>query len=273
MRKIAVAFLFLFIVILLGRILHHYCDIYMMPHVQKHRDMTTPREINGIPLVVYQSWGSHFLPRKMRETVLKNSEMNPEFDFYLFSDNECRQFIKQYFSPEVVWAFDTLRPGAYKSDLWRYCVLYVKGGVYFDIKLEAKVPLVDLVKIQPTIFVKDYVSTTKNYDCLWNGLMISAPGNKIFKACIEEIVENCRKKDYRQNQLDITGPCLLGRMVKRLEPTHFLEYAQFVLSNNKIIYNSKVIFEYYKEYRKEQTKWQKGEYYGKLYKEHRIYQE
>ena len=27
-------------------------------------------------------------------------------------------------------------PGAYKADLWRYCILYIYGGIYIDIKLE-----------------------------------------------------------------------------------------------------------------------------------------
>jgi mannosyltransferase OCH1-like enzyme len=209
----------------------------------------------------------------MRECIFTNLEKNPEFDYYLFSDEESRAFIQKHYSPEVVKAFDILRPGAYKSDLWRYCVLYVKGGVYFDIKLETQIPLVDLLSIQQTMLTKDHVSATKNYDCLWNGLMISAPGNELFRHCIESIVKSCRERNYERNNLDITGPCLLGRMVKIHQPTLFSHYSVFALSKDKIIYNSKVIFTTYKTYREEQKKWQKGDYYGKLYTEHKVYHE
>lgn len=271
--KAYIPLLVLFLVVILGQLLWLKTDIFRTPHFLERKDKTAPREINGIPLVIYQSWGSHFLPRTMHGVVMKNLEQNPEFDYYLYSDEECRAFIQSHYSSEVVKAFDTLRPGAYKSDLWRYCVLYAKGGVYFDIKLESQTPIVDLLQIQQTMLTKDHVSITKNYDCLWNGLMISAPGNEIFKYCIEDIVKSCREKNYQRNNLDITGPCLLGRMVKQHHPTLYSQYSVFALSIDKIIYNSQPIFKYYKNYRTEQKKWQKGEYYGKLYKDHNVYHE
>ena len=61
-------------------------------------------------------------------------EQNPEFEHYLYDDDDCRNFISKHFDEEVVEAFDLLIPGAYKSDLWRYCILYVTGGIYLDIK-------------------------------------------------------------------------------------------------------------------------------------------
>ena len=33
----------------------------------------------------------------------------------------CRDFIQKHFNMETLWAFDKLKPGAYKADLWRYC--------------------------------------------------------------------------------------------------------------------------------------------------------
>ena len=47
----------------------------------------------------------------------------------------CRDFIAKHFSEEVVYTFDKLKPGAYKADLWRYCVMYITGGIYLDIKM------------------------------------------------------------------------------------------------------------------------------------------
>ena len=48
---------------------------------------------------------------------------NPIFEHHLFDDNDCREFIKNNFPEVVLQAYDGLIPGAYKADLWRYCIL------------------------------------------------------------------------------------------------------------------------------------------------------
>ena len=53
---------------------------------------------------------------------------------YLFNDDACREFLAMTFPTDVVYAYDRLIPTAFKADLWRYCILYMFGGVYMDIK-------------------------------------------------------------------------------------------------------------------------------------------
>ena len=60
------------------------------------------------------------------------NKINPLFTHYVFSDNDRRLFIEQHFDTTVLHAYDSLIPGAYKADLWRYCVLYINGGIYLD---------------------------------------------------------------------------------------------------------------------------------------------
>ena len=55
--------------------------------------------------------------------MLKILNNNPEFNHYLYDDKMCREFIKQNFQ-KCFYVFDKLKPGAYKADLWRYCILY-----------------------------------------------------------------------------------------------------------------------------------------------------
>jgi mannosyltransferase OCH1-like enzyme len=43
--------------------------------------------------------------------------------------------MKKYFAnTSTLWAYEQISPyaGASHADLWRYCVLYIFGGVYFD---------------------------------------------------------------------------------------------------------------------------------------------
>ena len=92
---------------------------------------------NEIPHIIYQTYQSEKLPEKMLESNNKLKLLNSDFSFELFNDNDCRQFIEENFNKCVLEAFDNLIPGAYKSDLWRYCILYLNGGIYLDIKFES----------------------------------------------------------------------------------------------------------------------------------------
>jgi mannosyltransferase OCH1-like enzyme len=89
-----------------------------------------------IPCDIYQTWYTKDLPEKMRERVNLLKSQNPNFNHYLFDDNDCFDFIKAHFDKSVINAFESLVPGQYKCDLWRYCVLYIHGGIYMDIKMK-----------------------------------------------------------------------------------------------------------------------------------------
>ena len=75
-----------------------------------------------IPANIFQTWESKRLPKLMYNAVKKIRRFNPRFNYHLYDDNECREFIKNNFDNEVLNAYDTLIPGAYKADLWRYCI-------------------------------------------------------------------------------------------------------------------------------------------------------
>ena len=87
-----------------------------------------------IPLNIFQTWHTKKLPPLMENAVNKIKLLNPRFNHQLFDDYDCREFIKKNFTLEILNAYDSLIPGAYKADLWRYCILYKLGGIYLDIK-------------------------------------------------------------------------------------------------------------------------------------------
>jgi len=244
----------------------------------------TPRVINetinnpyNIPLTIYQSWHSNIIPNTMALYIKKLIDMNPEFDYYLYSDENSRLFIKDNFNEDVLNAFDTLIPGAYKSDLWRYCILYVKGGIYLDLKFYCKIPLKNILIYGSTVFVKDRflknMVPREKYN-IYNALMVSIPYNIIFKHCIDDIVNSCKLKLYKENPLAVTGPELLGFIVMKYEPEKYNDYVKFIHEDGgivKVINNNIVILGEYSEYRKEQQFFQKTKRYNELWHERKIY--
>ena len=87
-----------------------------------------------IPLHLYTCWHTKDLPPLMKANFDFLVESNPKISFHLYDENDCREFIRTHFKPDVLDAYDRLIPGAYKADLWRYCILFIKGGIYLDIK-------------------------------------------------------------------------------------------------------------------------------------------
>jgi mannosyltransferase OCH1-like enzyme len=139
-----------------------------------------------IPLKIFQTWYTKDLPYNMKQNVDKLKTSNPEFEHYLFDDNDCREFIKNNFHESVLKAYDKLIPGAYKADLWRYCVLYIHGGIYMDIKLNCinGFKLIELTKANH--LVKDRLPPLTIY----NALMVCQSGSPLLWKAIQIIVIN-----------------------------------------------------------------------------------
>ena len=233
------------------------------------KDSSRGASYKGVPLVIYHSWGSATVPPRMHKHIQELIEQNPEFDYSFNTDDDCRRFIAEHFDAEVARAFDCLRPGAYNSDLWRYCILYRKGGVYIDIKCSPKMPLIQFIdRYEPPLFVRDSPKGM-SYPCVWNGFMISAAGNPIFKACIDEIVKNVKEKSYAEGGLSITGPCLLGKVMRRMAPNQIsgLQDAYYKIVDE----SGKVVMDHYPSYRDDQRRFQKTEHYTHLYRRGQVY--
>jgi mannosyltransferase OCH1-like enzyme len=204
---------------------------------------------NPIPLNIFQTWYTKDLPKKMRQRVEELKARNPEFQHYLFDDNDCREFIKNNFDSDVLNAYDSLIPGAYKADLWRYCVLYINGGIYMDIKLKCinGFKLIELTKNNH--YVKDRVPPLSIY----NALIVCQKGSPLLWKAIYRILFNVTRKIYGKNPLAPTGPTMLGEIILRnkFRPNIDLYHHN---GGGYIIYKNRfVISTEYSEYNKERS--------------------
>ena len=87
-----------------------------------------------IPLNFYTCWHTKDLPPLMKQNYDQLVLQNPEFNCHVYDENECRLFIQTNFDLDILKSYNSLIPCSYKSDLWRFCVLYINGGIYMDIK-------------------------------------------------------------------------------------------------------------------------------------------
>jgi len=229
--------------------------------------------INGIPNNVYLTWSSLTVPKNMYSTVLNNIDNNPDFNFYIYDDDACANFIKKYFDPEVLYVYNNLKPGAYKADLFRYCILYIYGGVYMDIKFILHKKLKDLILKYNYIFVSDLQTDKTCRGGSFNGFIVSAKNNNIFIDCINQIILNYKNNYYGLNSLYPTGPCLLGYIIQTYYP--FINYKLYVVYkpdgytiNDE---DNNIIISQYPQYRSDLYYFSKTKHYGELWDDNNIY--
>ena len=222
--------------------------------------------ISIIPLKIFQTWHTLDLPPKMKQNVELLQKQNPEFTHYLYDDKMCRDFIQEHFDEDVLWAFDKLKPGAYKADLWRYCVLYIHGGIYLDIKYKCinNFKLIQLTDQEYWVKDRKYSifsnSNNKNMG-IYQAFIISLPNNILFQNSINLIIQNCKYNYYQNNDLAITGPHLISTFYSQTQIYNFI----LNFNGHQILYNRKPILQYYDEYRNEQLRNSNTGYYKVLW--------
>lgn len=221
-----------------------------------------------IPLKIFQTWHTKDLPPLMNQASNELKRRHPRFEYLLFDDNECRQFIVDHFDGDVVDAFDCLIPGAYKADLWRYCVLYINGGMYLDMKYGVTngFRLIELTEKEHWVLDADNRG-------IYNAFIAVLPKNETLLRCIREIVNHVKNKYYGTNFLEPTGPLLVAKCLSQQQKGN-IELRHFVhpITHNKVIlYKNHAIMKMYNGYYQEQEQFKKVDHYSNMWSERRVY--
>lgn len=206
-----------------------------------------------IPMKIWQTWSTKNLPTEMTKSVNTLKECNPDFEYNLYDDNDCEKFIYKHFGQDIQEVFNSLIPGAYKADLWRYCVLYIYGGIYLDIKFVPvkKFNFINLVNDEHFCRDRDGDFWIKHCFGIYNAILITLPRNKLMLMAIKKILKNYNTNNYDHGSLYISGPGLLGNLYENIYSNQNLD-----LDNDNseyISWNGVKILSYYSEYRNEQS--------------------
>ena len=123
--------------------------------------------------------------------------------YTLWGLDAAGDFIAEHFDSSVTDAFNRLQPYAYKADLFKYCLLSVKGGWTIDagIKMLQSPTELFVAAENPQLLI---FRATGLWDASWNcslALIYAEPGQQAFSTAIDEVVDNCRKRHYGHNPL------------------------------------------------------------------------
>ena len=134
-----------------------------------------------VPRVLMQTWHRPLedLPQRVAAGIRMCSQgLSHEY----FRDSQCKEFLYTNYGPQHVAKFDQLRCGAHKADFFRYCYLYIEGGVYMDVDLEPRQTLVSILAgIAPGTLVTCLDASRSG---IFQAFIATPPGHPVFPELI-----------------------------------------------------------------------------------------
>lgn len=165
-----------------------------------------------IPKHIYQTWKFKHVSDELEKIVISWKTWNPDYTYTRMDDEECLEFIRANFDESVCLAYTRIIPGALKADLWRYCVLYIYGGIYVDLDTICMNSLDKFIGANDFVTVIDLNRNPRegNHN-LFNTFIASVPKHPILLGCINRIVKQVLANIIPRSMLDFCGPGVLGR--------------------------------------------------------------
>ena len=189
-----------------------------------------------------------------REHLKTWSDLNPEYRHEVLTDEMMDDYVKDHFQfshPDIEKAYFEVKDYILRSDLIRYLILLVDGGVYNDLDVGCQKPIKTWVPTQfkdsagillgvevDNKFGPDGRTFQGGQDLfeLVNWTIMSKPNQPFMWFLVTRVLENIRNFAASQNQpvsnmkysiqdvLDVTGPAALTNA--------FFDYASNITSSN-----------------------------------------
>ena len=127
--------------------------------------------------------------------------LHPGSSVRFLTDKDCLESIRKVLpDTNLTTYFTNEKHGMYKADICRGAALYETGGMYFDIDIEARMPLWELIAPQ-TEFVTTFVHKASNHPGNFFQAFIGImPKHPIMKRYLELFVL------YYEGELKVNGP-------------------------------------------------------------------
>jgi hypothetical protein len=185
-----------------------------------------------IPRIVHQFWPEPLTSEDYPDSsrMVESFRMS-RWDHRIYTSDDAQEFLKTHFPSEVILAYDTLASESLKSLLFRYCVVFIHGGVFADIHVLLESNLDQ--SIQPDFGFVAPMAEPSGSSCLSTSFFAASPGHPFLAQTIETLVNQVRNR-FSLIDLDLSycpspnlfwhrfektsflaGPCLFGTSVNR----------------------------------------------------------
>jgi len=110
-----------------------------------------PRSIEDrIPRVIFQTGPSRLINAEHFRAIESLKKQNPTFEYYFFDDQDVLEYMdSQWSSHSIFDIFQRVQFPQMRADIFRYCLIFERGGFYLDFNKMISKPLADYVGNNP----------------------------------------------------------------------------------------------------------------------------
>ena len=184
---------------------------------------------------LFQFWDKD-IPDAVAELVRGVAEANSTLDYRLFDDESAVDFIREAFGADTVRMYQSCVIPAMRADLFRYCFLVKRGGVYVDADYTA------VTSIEPLVLADWKGCLYSREKGLCNGIMyFKYPENPLAEKILEIALYNISNRTSN-NVWQVTGPSVLQSIhadessKDLFDGIHIMEDDEFALYFKPAIY-------------------------------------
>lgn len=238
--------------------------MYNLQHTQNLQTLpdshNAPDSVCIIPTIVHMIWlvpGSQPLP--VWSQVMSWKTLNPGWRVQVWNRSTAESIIQQHF-PNVWSVWGQLKP-VEQSDVFRYAIVWMEGGVYADIDVECLRPVQEwpgfnssrgIVGIEGRLTSVEEMKRVNfaallQY-CQWTFAFV--PKHPILQMAIDIAIQNVHMKI--QNTIYKTGPGAFTKAVKQVRESglHILEPNAFACcggyKNSPVITDESLVRHYFR---------------------------
>lgn len=172
-------------------------------------------DMHSIPKIVHQTWKScNSLPPKQAQWREACKRANPNWSFWLWSDEDNRQLIANHY-PSFLAMYDSYDVKMKQIDAARHFYLHRFGGIYMDLDFACLRPFDALpMPAHEALFSHQYANIAVRdpragvAGAIANNFMVAAPGHPFFAYSIHKMPSKASR-----SLLYATGPNFLSRMI------------------------------------------------------------
>lgn len=199
------------------------CVLFIPRKCKQEYFSNSNNTIYGIPKYIYQTCENiNTLPEQFKNNINYIKRMNQDWEHVLYDDNMIIDFIQQNYGTKMLNIYKKINPnyGPARADLFRYLLMYKKGGVYLDIKSAMSKPLNEIIK-EETFYVSHWKERYKSdifpdKGEFQNWWIITPPNHPILKHVINKVISEinkCNHKTGKPGVLHTTGPIIYTKAI------------------------------------------------------------
>lgn len=141
-----------------------------------------------IPRILMQTWHAESPSQLSRRMLRILPRFAAGFQYRYFSDTKCIEFLTKHYGNDYKNKFLEMKLGAHKADFFRYCYLYIHGGVYMDVDMEPQAPMTCIMEsIPPGTLISSLEASREG---IFQSFIATPPKHPIFKVLIGEFFSN-----------------------------------------------------------------------------------